>query len=302
MDVKRLFFLLFSGALLALALTGCQPKVKKRSDDRPLVIVSIPPYMEIVKAIADDTVDVESVISVGYNPHVSEITPRQMELVQQADLWIGVGESYEKKLLTTLRQSQSRIQIIQINEKIPLLSFAEDTNFVDACQDINLPLKESKDIHFWLSPKRLKLQAMIIAEGLIQLQPHKEMEYKNNLKTYLRLLEDADQKLIDLLRPFRGSAIVVSHAALGYFCYDYSLVQIAVECEGKSPLPQNVRAVLKLARNSNTQCVFTFPGHNNKGALLIAQHLNLKTYEIDPLNTNLISTIEQIATDITAQP
>ena len=105
-----------------------------------------------------------------------------------------------------------------------------------------------------------------------------------------------------LLAPFQGKAIITSHAALGYFCYDYNLVQIAVECEGKSPLPQTVDRALTAARNSDAQCVFTFPGHSDKGALFLAKDLELKTYEIDPLSESLLKTIEHLAIDIAKKP
>lgn len=288
--------------MVALIFVACQPRAKRRQSDRPLVVVSIPPYMEIVKAIASDTVDVESAIPVGYNMHTSEVTPKQTEMIQEASLWIGIGESYEKKLLTALSEAKTPVAIVQMNEKVPLLPLKEDTNFVDVCGEGHSSLHESKDLHFWLSPKRLPQQATIITEALIKLQPDQAEEYQNNLKTFLRKVSKLDQRVIDLLSPFRQAAIVTSHAAFGYFCNDYSLTQIALECEGKSPLPKTIQGALMLAKNSNTQCVFTFPGHNNKGALLIAERLSLKTYEVDPLSEALLGTIEQIAIDIAEKP
>ena len=78
------------------------------------------------------------------------------------------------------------------------------------------------------------------------------------------------------------------------------MYQIAVECEGKSPRTQSVNRVLALAKNYDVKCVFTSPQYNNKGALLVAEKLNLKTYEVDPLDLDPLQTIQKVVDDITS--
>ena len=100
------------------------------------------------------------------------------------------------------------------------------------------------------------------------------------------------------LAPFKGKTIIISHAALGYLCHDYTLVQLPIEFEGKSPAPKDIDTLLTSAKNADVQCVFTLPNHNNKGAELIAKELNLLTYSFDPLAEDLLKTLEEIVTDI----
>ena len=158
------------------------------------------------------------------------------------------------------------------------------------------------DNHFWLSPHLLKLQAALIANELAQLLPAKKALFLDNLSLYLNTIDTLNLKITTLLAPFQGKAILTSHAALGYFCHDYHMVQLTIEYEGKSPLPQTVSRVVEEAKRIGTECAFTFPGHDNKGTLLIAKELGIKVYEIDPLAENVLKTIETIANDIFEKP
>lgn len=291
--MKHLF-----AVLIAIFLGGCtigETPVKGTPD----VVVSIPPYISLVKAIVGNTMTVESALGPSFDPHTAEATPSQMRMVQNADLFIGVGEGYERKLLAALREGTKNVRVLEMDEQIPLLSYSQDTNFVDACRDINLPLSDSKDLHFWLDPKRLISQVEVLVDTLSQLKPENQLMYEENGVALKKRIRELDHRLQDKLRLYQKRAIIVSHAALGYFCYDYNLVQIAVECEGKNPLPQNVSRVFELSRNSNVICVFTAPQFNNKGAELVAKELNLRVVSFDPLAEDVLETIEAIGSAIT---
>ncbi|QVL57541.1 MAG: zinc ABC transporter substrate-binding protein [Simkaniaceae bacterium] len=288
-----LFLLLILGLFV-----GCT-KMGSGVSGTPHVVVSIPPYISLVKEIVGDTMTVNSALGPSFDPHTAEATPHQMKMVQNADLFIGVGEGYERKLLSALREGTKEVRILEMDEKIPLLSYSEDTNFVDACQDISLPLTASKDLHFWLGPKSLIIQVEVLIQALSELKPENSTLYSDNGHALIKKLKALDARLQDKLRLFQKKAIIVSHASLGYFCYDYNLIQIAVECEGKSPRPQDISRVFELAKHSEVVCVFTGPQFNNKGAEMVADKFNLRVESFDPLAEDVLATIQKIANDIT---
>ncbi len=265
----------------------------------PQVVVSIPPYVYLVKEIVGDTMAVDSALYPNFDPHTAEATPSQMKLVQDADLFIGVGEGYERNLLRAIREGTKEVRILEMDEKIPLLSYSEDTNFIDACEDIHIPFSGSKDLHFWMGPKRLILQVEVLVEALVELKPHNSQIYQDNGETLIEKIKALDLKLEENLRLFQKKALLVSHASLGYFCYDYNIIQIAVECEGKSPLPQDLTRVLDLAENSDVICAFTGPQFNNKGVEMIAEKLKIRLESFDPLGEDILATLEKIGNDIT---
>lgn len=289
--IKKILCIMCGISLVLLGI-GCQPKKKDTKNSVPLVIVSIPPYIHLVQKIAGDTVKVASAIPPGYNPHITEITPREVQLLQDADLWIGVGAAFETPLLRSLKDSDKTTYMLQINEVIPLLSPSKDTHDIGSCKHHS---HEGEDLHFWMSPKRLKVQADFIARALVRVSPENADLYTVNLQKLFLELDTLDKEITSLLEPFKKKAILVSHAAFGYFCYDYDLVQLAVECEGKSPLPKDLDRVINSAKNYDIQCAFILPQFDNRGALLIADQLHLDVYTIDDLSENIFENLEKIA-------
>lgn len=292
--MKR-FVHFFLFAFIALA-CSCQTKSEK-VPGKPFVVTSIPPYAGLVREIVGDTMVVVAALSGSFDPHTSEPTPSQMKTVQDSDLFIGVGEGYEKKLLGAIREGKKQIPILEINEKIPLLSYSEDTSFINACAHNHNHdhSNHSKDLHFWLSTKSLALQVNVILEPLVDLLPENKALYEKNAAELLKRIEALDQTLEPKLKEYEGRSIIVSHAALGYFCDDFHLVQISIECEGKSPLPHTLTHILEEAEKSNAICVFTAPQFDNRGAELVAEKLNLRIESFDYLSEDVLQTIEHIA-------
>ena len=304
--IKVLFLktplLIISLIVFALFATfACQVKAEKKENTIPVVAVSIPPYISIVKAIAGDALIIHSAIPAGYNPHTSEITIKQIKGLENADLFIGIGEPFEKKIIKAMEGTKKKFAILELNKKLPLLPLSQDSHSKGCCHH-HTSSKEAMDHHFWLSPHLLKLQAAIIANALTELVPEKKKLFLENLTLYLNRLDALNLQIATLLAPVQGKAILTSHAALGYFCHDYHLIQLSIEYDGKSPLPQTVNHLIEEAKRIGTECAFTFPGHDNKGTLLIAEKLGLKVYEIDPLDENVLKTIETIANDIFEKP
>ncbi len=289
---------LLSIFLSILFLAGCQNN-SPRASGKPFVVTSIPPYISLVEAIVGDTMTVASALGESFDPHTTEITPRQMKKVQNANLFIGVGEAYENKLIMAINRGAGKISVLELDKKVSLLSFSHDTSAVDACRDVTLHAGGAKDLHIWLGPQILIPQVSAMVEALSGLKPDHANQYKENGKALIKKIKGIDQNLQNELRLFQKKAIIVSHPALGYFCHEYNMVQIAVECEGKEPLARDASNTLRLAKNSDVVCVFTAPQFNNKGAELIAQKLNLRVESFDPLAPDPLETIQQIAKAIT---
>ena len=276
----RLFLLL----ILLLPLCSCKKSENENDEEKPTVLVSIPPYSFFVKKIAGDTVTIETLVPVGANPHIYESTPKEVQRHQNAALWVYLGEMLDQKV----RPFFDGIQIIDVTDGIPLLSLSKDQ-----CQYHTHD--EGKDLHIWLSPKLSQIQAKKIAAALITLLPEKKELFIANLQHFLNELDDLDHQIATLLAPMHNKAILVSHPALGYFCKDYHLTQLSIEIEGKEALPQHVTQLLSQAQRYRVQSVLLEPQYSNKGAELIAQSLNLPTHMIDPYAENYAENLLMIA-------
>lgn len=279
-------------------LASCQSS-STQDKGKPLVVTSIPPYVSLVKAIVGDSMTVTSATGGNFEPHTSEVTPRHMKAMQNADLFIGIGEPYEKKLLNAINQGSHHVHSLELAQKVPLLSFSEDSHVVNACHGSSESHQGGEDRHIWLGPDSLILQVNHLIEAVSLLNPEMAYEYDRNGKALIAKIRKLIENLQEELRPFQKRAIIISHPALGYFCHEFHLLQIAVECEGKEPLPRDAANILRFAKNADAICVFTAPQFNNKGAEMIAQQLNLRVENFDPLNEDPLATIQHVANAIT---
>ncbi len=280
-------------AVFVLLTNSCEKKENFNSG-KPIVLVSVPPYIDFVKKIAQDTVTVQSLIPAGANPHVYEAAPKEVQSHQNAAIWVRLGESFDKKVYQFFKQLNKPVQIVDVAEGIDLLSICDDHGHVtdeEHCHSHD----EGRDLHIWLSPKLAKPQAEKIAAALIALMPEQQEFFSANLQKFLSELEDVDQQITALLAPMEGKAILVSHPAFGYFCQDYHLVQLSIEMEGKEPLPQHVTEILSLAKHYAIQAVLVEPQYSNKGAELIAKRLGLPTHSVDPYAENYLENLIAIA-------
>lgn len=287
----RLFIL----GILILPLTCCEKKEALKTQ-RPTVLVSVPPYIYFVNKIAQDLVDVHTLVPAGANPHIYEATPKEVQRHQTAALWIYLGESFDKRALQFFRDSRQQIKIIDVAQGIQLLSYCDEehssaghSHSHDHCHD------EGYDLHIWLSPVLAKQQAKKIADGLIALLPEQQEKLSANLKVFLDELDELNTAIATILSPMRGKAILVSHPAFAYFCRTYNLQQLSIEIEGKDPLPQDVTEILAKAKTHKIQSVLTEPQYSNKGAELIAKSLDLPTHMVDPYAENYSENLLHIA-------
>jgi len=260
------------------------------SSTKPIVLVSVPPYAFFVKTLAEDSVQVETLVPVGANPHLYEASPKEVQQHQKASLWIYLGEPFDKRVLTFFEQTGKPIQVLRITEGLDLLSSCEEDHCLHG---------EGEDLHVWLSPHLDKAQAEKIAAALGELLPEQQGLIQKRLHTLLRELDALDRQISKELAPYAGKAILVSHPAFGYFCRDYDLVQLSIETEGKEPRPQEMQHLLEEVKQYQVQSVILEPQYSNKGAERIAEELHLKTHTLDPYAENVVENLKKIAEEIT---
>lgn len=281
----------FLYCFLVCLLCACQgPQKPERSEGKPLVLVSIAPYAYFVEKIAGDRVQVVSIVPPGVNMHTYEPTIHELTLAQQASVWFLIGEPFEGRVANVLKQHQPKLQLVELWKNVDLISGGHE-----ACGHSHEEGEEAKDMHTWTSPKIAMDQVRIIAETLSELIPESSQDIALNLQALESELEGLDQEIHQLLEPIKGSAILVSHPAYGYFCREFDLVQLSIECSGKDPRPRDVERIMNQASEYKVRLVLTQLGYNNKGAELIAEKLQLPIYLVDPYARDYVQNMRYIA-------
>ncbi len=275
--IKKLLFL-FLFPILAFA----QP-------EKPTVLVTIAPYAYFAERIAGGTVHIQTLVPPESNVHIYEPSPKLVQVSGQAQVWFRIDEPFEQKIVKAFQERNKKMRIVNLQEGVALIN--EENLIRASCGHYH----GGKDLHTWASPKIALQQSQVIANTLIELFPEQKELYQKNFDALAADLKELDQDLSAMLTPFKGEAILISHPSLGYFCRDYGLLQLSVECEGKDPRPKDVEQILSLANVYHVRSVLIQAGFNNQGAQFFAAKLHLHIYRIDPYAKDYLNNMRKIA-------
>lgn len=254
------------------------------NEDKPVILVSLAPYQEIVQKIAGNSYRVEVIVPEGTNPHAYEPTPRQVQAIANGTLWFQVGESFEKKLFLVLKEKNKAITAIDLREKISLIQ--------GSCCSCD---GSGEDRHIWLSPKALMNQVGIIQESLSKKFPKKGDLFEENALDLTHDLEDLDQKVRKTVAKAKSKSIVVAHPAFGYFCRDYGLNQLSIEEDGKEPTARHLSSLLESAKQAKATLAISMPEHPSKGVEIVSKKLNLRLCEVHPYSSKILKEMEKLS-------
>lgn len=263
----------------------CQSFCSASNESTPVVIVSVAPHKFFVEKIAKESVQVYLMVPAGASSHTYEPTPRQMVTAGKASLWFRIGEPFENRALQALTSHHPDLEIVDLRQGLDLIQ----TNPGCGC------CPGSVDLHFWLSARQGKIQAKTIADALIKAYPERGDFYRANLQTFLKELQELDQKIQTILAPLKKRFVLASHPAYAYFCRDYGLEQFSIEIEGKDPTPQQMTKLLNLVRQLEIKKIFIQIHYNNKAAKLVAEAIGASLVILDPYSGHYFESMLEIA-------
>ncbi|MDP1879992.1 MAG: zinc ABC transporter substrate-binding protein [Parachlamydiaceae bacterium] len=252
----------------------------------PCILVSVAPYKFFVEKIAQDTVKVILMVPPGASAHTYEPTARQILGACEGKVWFRIGESFENRAINALKSHQPHLEIVDLRQGLDLIHSSECKGCCCA---------GGEDLHFWLSPKMVKIQAHTITDAIIQLKPQFKDFYLKNLSVFEAELDQLNQEIQTTLSPLQNRNILVSHPAYAYFCRDYQLNQFSIEMEGKDPTPQQMTRLMNTIRDLKIKTIYIQMQYNNKAAKLVADTLNMKLITLNPYAENYFQSLREIA-------
>ena len=267
----------------ALAAVAAAP-VSVHSADVPAVFVSIPPQKFVVEQLAGAGLRVEVLLQPGGSPATYEPTPRQMAALDGAALYLQIGAPFEAPLLARIASLMPELPVVDCRAGITLEPMEAGHHGHG---------HEFLDPHIWLDPLRMKAVVRTTAAALKELVPGQEEQI-----TKVPSLEELRMEhlsIAELLTPFKGRQLLVFHPAYGYFTRRYGLVQKAVESEGKAPSARQLAGIVDELRQNRTSAIFVQPQFSRSAAERIADALDCRLVELDPLAEDYLANLEVMA-------
>jgi zinc transport system substrate-binding protein len=295
--------------IVLLMAAGCvqQPGADVPADNgtAPFTIaVTILPQKQFVEHIAGEHARIIVLVPPGASPHTHEPTPKQLEDISQASVYVKVGSGieFERAWMDKLSRINPRMTVVDSSTGIQLISGYHDDDEEDAATGAQSHGSEEAtgtDPHIWLSPKNAKIMVENTYQGIARADPVHMSEYRANTDAYLKELDELDADISREISQRQIHTIMVYHPAWSYFARDYSLLQIPIETDGKDPSPQGIENLIRQAKEGNITVVFASPEYSTKSAEVIAKEIGGSVVLLDPLKEDYLGNLRNVATAFT---
>jgi len=237
-----------------------EPKI---NEQKVVAIASFFPLYEFTKEIGREKVDVTLLVPSGVEPHDWEPTIKNLQLMQQADVIIINGIGFENWI----------DNIDSVNSDVKVV----DTS-------IGISILES-DPHIWLNPVMAQKQVENIVDSLSKVDPLNEKYYKQNGISYIKKLDELDNKISYELSSCKKDFISF-HDAFSYFANQYDLNQHTVLKSNEpheEPTSKSLENIINLARDLDSNVIFTEEAVDKRASQVIANEIGGKVLTLSPL-------------------
>lgn len=270
---NRMKNLIKIGLLLSIFLSACTNI--ENTEEKPQVIVTLFPQYDMVRAIAQDKVNVELLLPAGVEPHSYEPTPSTIININESDLFIYTSDIMETWINGLLSQlSNDGPIIVNSSNGVAYISHTDEHEHEEDNHETEY------DPHFWLDPNNAKVMVNNITNGLVEIDPENETFYRQNETAYLDKLTELDNQWIDLFNRVKVKKIIYGgHFAFGYLAHRFD-VQILSPYTGYSPDAEpSVSALAELIdimKQNDIQTIFYEELIDPKIARTISEQTNAK--------------------------
>ncbi len=265
----RIILILTLGALAIAGASGCGGSSGAGGggdggdDSRLSVVAGFYPLAYAAERIGGEGVSVRNLTPAGAEPHDLELSPRDVEAVQAADVVLYLGGGFQPALEDAV-EGASGLAVDLLKGLDLRHGPAEEGN------------GQALDPHVWLDP--LLFATMVERIGAAFGHP----EEADALVSDLRAL---DMEMRAGLADCDRRTLVTSHAAFGYLAARYGLEQIAITglAPEAEPSPRDLERVVDVVRDSGATTVFFETLVAPDLAETVARETGARTAVLDPL-------------------
>ena len=264
----RFVFLLAFAALTAAA-------------EKPVVFVSIPPQAWLVRRLAGEAVEVQTLLTPGANPHTFEPGARQVKKLAEASLFLTLGIPFEAPLVRRAGKLNAALRVVGMDAGIAKLGAHEE--HVHGAGDPDTCCGEGGDPHIWLSPRLFGAMASNTVAALAALLPAQRGVLQTNLDRTVSEMDGVDRDVRAAVQRLPVKTWVAYHPSWRYFAADYGLTLLVIEEDGKAPSARHLADAIGAAHAAGAKVVFAEPQYDRRTAQALADQIGARLETVDPL-------------------
>jgi zinc transport system substrate-binding protein len=251
------------------------------------VLVSIKPIHSLVAAVAEGVFEPQLLLDGSISPHTYSLTPKDVVTLQEANLFIWVGESYEGHLKHVVdKKSKKSIKIMD------MVGLNRRPVRGGCCHNHGHEEHDTiYDGHVWLAPDNAKVIVANLVQILSEQFPEHAAIFERNGHALVDRLITLEKTISEKLQHVRGKGYLVYHDALQYFDQAFGLTflgAVVVDAD----LPPSAKTILDLKNNFHDgglkpTCLLLEPQYPKEACQKLAATLGLPYEIVDYLGINV---------------
>jgi zinc transport system substrate-binding protein len=282
--LKKIITVILSACIIS-TLVGCSKSTIAQKEDNQVnqskiqVVVSFNPLKQFAKAVGKDKIEVKTIIPEGVEPHDFEPKIRDMEDISKAGLFVYTGFGMESWIEKTLSSIDNK-NLVVVDSSIG----------VDPIKAEGEEIKEhgQYDPHIWLSVREAKIQTKNIKDALVKADVINKDFYEKNFEEFSKELDKLYNEYKTKFQGVPNKNFVTGHAAFGYLCRDFGLLQNSVEdvFAGGEPTPQKLKELVELSKKNKIKVIFMEELASPRVSETLANEVGAKVQKIYTIESN----------------
>jgi zinc transport system substrate-binding protein len=245
------------------------------------VVAAFYPVAEAVQRVGGNRVDVTNLTPAGAEPHDLELTPNEVNKVQDAKVAFVMGHGFQPAV--EKRAAERDDATVQLLDQLPIN--ARSRNVSEALPNGTAPAN-ALDPHVWLDPVLYGRLVDAVQRELSKVDPAARAAFPANAARFKRDIAGVDRRYRSGFAQCARKTIVTSHEAFGYLAQRYGLTQVGIAglSPDQEPSARRIAQLTDLVRKDGITTIFTETLVSPKVAETVAREAGgLKTDTLDPL-------------------
>lgn len=210
------------------------------------IVTSASMFEDMTENLMTDEFTVQSIVPIGGDPHKYKARPSDARNVEQADLILVNGLTFEGWINELIENSGTKAKVVTITEGIDVIG--------------SLQYENSSDPHAWMSAANGLIYIENIKNALIELHPSSKKAIESNYEIYKARLLKLDQDIETEIQkiPVEQRVLITSHDAFQYFGDRYNvrleaIMGISTEAQAQT---SDIIRVTKVIQENKVPAVF----------------------------------------------
>lgn len=287
--MKKIMYVLIV-VFVGLFLAGCASKKPAEKDPNKIqVVTTIFAAYDFIRQVGGDKVEAVLLLPPGTESHNYEPTPRDINKIKQAKVFIYVGGESDAWVTRTLEAIKTKdTKIIKLMDLVPTVkeSFVEGMEKPkDEHEHEDEDEEDEYDEHVWTSPKNAIQIVNKISETLGEIDTVNKEVYESNGKKYTEKLTQLDEKFMEIVKTAKRKELIFGDRfPLRYFVDAYGLDYYAAFpgcAKDTEPSASTIAFLIDKVKRDKIPVVFHIELSNEKIAETICQATGAKKREFN---------------------